>query len=84
MYSYVIEVADTESDLGLHDKSLISEMFVFYYFLENAQGWPGRRGYVNLGQYFLMFFRVLRVFKGSELVCIVIVTFVLTNSKILY
>ena len=35
VYSYVIEVADFESDLILHGRSLISEMF---YHLKNAQG----------------------------------------------
>ena len=30
MYSYVIEVADSESDFGLHDKTLVSEIFAFY------------------------------------------------------
>ena len=29
VYSYVIEVADSESDLGLHGKPLVSEKMVF-------------------------------------------------------
>ena len=29
MYSYVIEVADSESDFGLHDKTLVSEILLF-------------------------------------------------------
>ena len=29
VYSYVIEVAYSESDLGLHGKPLVSEIFVF-------------------------------------------------------
>ena len=29
MYSYVIEVADSESDLGLHGKALGSEILLF-------------------------------------------------------
>ena len=29
VYSYVIEVADSESDLGLHGKALVSEILVF-------------------------------------------------------
>ena len=29
MYSYVIEVADSESDFGLHSTVLVSEMLVF-------------------------------------------------------
>ena len=29
VYSYVIEVADSESDLGLHDKPLVSEILIF-------------------------------------------------------
>ena len=32
--SYVIEVADSESDVGLHDKSLVSKIFAFYHLLE--------------------------------------------------
>ena len=30
MYSYVIEVANSESDFGLHDKALVLEIFAFY------------------------------------------------------
>ena len=48
VYSYVIQVADSESDFGLHGRSLISEVFAFYY-LKIAQGRPGRRGHVHLG-----------------------------------
>ena len=48
VYSYVIEVADPESDLGLHDKALVSKIFSFYH-LENALGRPGSRGHVYLG-----------------------------------
>ena len=29
VYSYVIEVADSESDLGLHGRALVSEIMVF-------------------------------------------------------
>ena len=29
VYSYVIEVTDSESDLGLHGKPLVSEIFIF-------------------------------------------------------
>ena len=29
VYSYVIEVADPESDLGLHGRALVSEIMVF-------------------------------------------------------
>ena len=52
MYSYVIEVADSESDLGLHGKALVSEIFEFYHLLEYARGRPGRHGHVHLGQNF--------------------------------
>ena len=77
VYSYVIEVADSESDLGLHDRALVSEIFAFYHLLEYARGRPGRRGHVHIGhnfsiknffQNFLTFFtfirfmRVLRVY----------------------
>ena len=44
VYSYVIDVADSESDLGLHGSALVSEIFAFYH-LENAR----RRGSVHLG-----------------------------------
>ena len=37
VYSYVIEVADSESVLGLHGKALVSEILAFYH-LENALG----------------------------------------------
>ena len=30
VYSYVIEVADSESDLGLHGRALVSEIMVFF------------------------------------------------------
>ena len=29
VYSYVIQVADSESDLGLHGKALVSEILIF-------------------------------------------------------
>ena len=44
VYSYVIEVADSESDLGLHGRSLISKIFAFYHL-----GRSGRHGRVHLG-----------------------------------
>ena len=68
VYSYVIEVADSESDLGLHGRALVSEIVAFYHLLDNARGRPGRRGHVHLGhnfsiqilfQNFLTFFRLL-------------------------
>ena len=34
MYFYVIEVADSESDLGLHGKALVSEILLFYHLLD--------------------------------------------------
>ena len=46
VYSYVIKVADSESDLGLHNKALVSKIFAIYH-LENALGRPG--GHVHLG-----------------------------------
>ena len=78
VYSYVIEVADSESDLGLHDRALVSDIFSFYH-LEYARGRPGRRGHVHLGHNFsfqifsklqknifrlIRFMRVLRVYVG--------------------
>ena len=77
MYSYVIEVADSESDLVFFSTALVSEIFVFYHLLEYARGRPGRRGHVHLGhnffysnffQKFLTFF-VYYVHEGSEGVC---------------
>ena len=63
-YSYVIEVADSESDLGLHGKALVSKIVAFYH-LEYARGRPGRCGHVHLGhnisiQIVLAFFRFIR------------------------
>ena len=52
VYSYVIEVTDSESDLGLHGKALVPEIFAFYHLLEYARGRPGRRGHVHLGHNF--------------------------------
>ena len=65
MYSYVIEVADSDSDLGYHAKALVSEIFAFYH-LEYARGRPRRRGHVHLGQNFFMFLRLIRVYEGFE------------------
>ena len=48
VYSYVIEVADSESDLGLCNRCLVSEIFAFYHLQENALRRPGRRGHVHL------------------------------------
>ena len=56
MYSYVIEVADSESDLCLFSTALVSKIFAFYHLLEYARGRPGRRGHVHLGQNFFFFF----------------------------
>ena len=79
VYSYVIEVADSESDLSLHSRALVSEIFAFYHLLEYARGRPGRRGHVHLGHNisiqiffsnffniftFIMFMRVMRVYVG--------------------
>ena len=79
VYSYLIEVADSESDLGLHGKPLVSEIFTFYHLLEYARSRPGRRGHVHLGHNFsvqiffqnvltffrfIRFMRVLRVYVG--------------------
>ena len=66
MYFYVIEGADSESDLGLFSTALVSEIFAFYHLLEYARGRPGRRGDVHLGQNVLMFLRVIRVYEGFE------------------
>ena len=68
-YSYVIEVADSESDLGLFSTALVSEIFAFSHLLEYARGRPGRRGHVHLGQNFsnfLTIMKVMRVFEGFE------------------
>ena len=52
MYSYVIEIADSEYQLRLHGKALVWEILAFYHLLENALGRPGRRCHVHLGQFF--------------------------------
>ena len=67
VYFYVIEVADSESDLGLFSTALVSEIFAFYHLLEYARSRPERRGHVHLGQIvFLMFLKVIRVYEGFE------------------
>ena len=45
MYSYVSEVADSESEFGFHSTRLVSEIFAFYYLLEIVVCRPGRRGH---------------------------------------
>ena len=66
VYFYVIEVSHFESNLGLHDKALISKIFAFYDLIENALGPPGRRAHVHFGnsKQFLRILRVLRVFES--------------------
>ena len=67
LYSYVIEVADSESDLGLHGKALVSEIFTFYHLLKYARGRPGRRGHVHHGKkIFFNVLKVIRVYEGYE------------------
>ena len=65
VYSYVVEVADSESDLGLHGKPLVSEIFAFYHLLEYARDRLGRRGHVNLGHNFsiqIFFSKIFNIF----------------------
>ena len=50
VYSYVIEVAYFESDLGLQGKALVSEILLFYHLLKCARGRSGHRGHVHLNQ----------------------------------
>ena len=52
MYSYVIEVADSESNFGWFSTALDWEIFAFYNLLKYAQGRPGRREHVHLSQNF--------------------------------
>ena len=49
VYSYVIEFADFESDLGLHGKVLVLKIFAFYHLVDYARGRLGRRGHVHFG-----------------------------------
>ena len=74
MYSNVIEVADSESDLGFFSTALVSEIFAFYHLLEYARGRPGRRGHVHLShnfyiQIFFQNFFVYYLHEGYEGVC---------------
>ena len=76
MYSYVIELADSESDLGFFfSTALVSEILAFYHLLEYARGRPGRTPlslffYSNFFSkilnffLFIMFMRALRVYVG--------------------
>ena len=36
VYSYVIEVADSESEVGLFSTALVSKIYAFYHLLDNA------------------------------------------------
>ena len=59
------QVADSESDLGLHCIALVLEIFAFYHFLEYERGRPGRRGHVHLGHNFsiqIFFSKVCNIF----------------------
>ena len=42
VYSYVIEVVDSESTFGLYSTALVSEIIAFYNRQENALGRPKR------------------------------------------
>ena len=67
VYSYVIEVADSEYQLYLHHKALVSEISLYYHPLEYARGRPGRRGHVHLGQNFsiqILFSKLFLTFLG--------------------
>ena len=67
VYSYVIEVADSKSVLGLFSTALVSEIFAFYHLQKNAQGRPGRRGHVHLGQKnFQIVFNNYENYEGFE------------------
>ena len=66
MYSYVIEIADSEYQLRLHDKALVSEILAFYHLLENARGRPDVVVMYTLVKSFKMFLRVLKVFEDFE------------------
>ena len=68
VYSYVIEVANSKSVLGLFSTALVSEIFAFYHLLKNAQDRPGRRGHVHLGQnsFFKFFFNNYESYEGFE------------------
>ena len=48
VYSYVIEIPDSESEFGFYNKGLVSEIIAFYHFQNNALSRPGRRCYVPL------------------------------------
>ena len=52
MYFYVSEVADCETDLGLFSTALVPDILLFYHLLDYAQGRPGRRGHLHIGQNF--------------------------------
>ena len=70
VYSYVIEVADSESDLGLFSTTLVSEIFAFYDILEYARGPTGRRGHVQLYTlvkiFYSNFFNNYESYEGYE------------------
>ena len=53
VYSYVIEVANSEYDFVLSDRGLNLEILVFYHLQENTLCRPGRHAYVHLAQKFM-------------------------------
>ena len=63
MYSYVIEIADSESDRGFFSYALVLEIFVFYHLLEYARGPLGRRGHVQLGHNYSIQIFVSKIFN---------------------
>ena len=62
VYSYVIEVANSESDLSLQSNAQVSEIFGFYHLLKNAIRQPKCRGHVHLGNSQ----NILRILRGFE------------------
>ena len=70
MFSKVIEVADSEYDIGFHSSTLDSEIYVFYHLREYALGRPGRRSHLHIGQNFVMLWkRILLIMKIVSSVC---------------
>ena len=63
IYSNVIEVANSESDLGFFSTALVSEILAFYHLLEYARGRPGRRGHVHFGPNFSIQIFYLKLFN---------------------
>ena len=62
VYFFVIEVADSETDLGLFSTALVPNILLFYHLLDYARGRSVPRGHLHIFQNFYTIF-VLTIMK---------------------